>query len=288
MKNVSSALQAFFLANTQFLMADLYTVTLTNGAVLAYTSADVAITWNGKTFTCMGPKITRDRIKTMLGVQTDTLDITFFPETTDLILGNPFLSEVIGGLFDGAWVTLDRLFLSNWSTGVGSVNMFAGQVGNCVIGRTSAKLTIQSPLDKLNIQMPINTYQPGCQHNLFDSGCTLSAARFALGGVVGASPQPVVINSNIVSPGIVPSQWLVLGYVTFTSGVLNGLSRGVAQTNDAGAIMFSYPFPVAPTVGDTFAAYPGCDHQQSTCTNKFNNVINFRGMPYVPVPETAL
>jgi uncharacterized phage protein (TIGR02218 family) len=288
MKNVSSALQALFQANTQFLMADLYTITLTNGTVLAYTSADITINWNSTSFTCLGPKLTRDRIKTMLGVQTDTLDITFFPEPTDLILGNLFLSEVIAGLFDGAWVTLDRLFLSDWRTGVGSVNMFSGLVGNCVAGRTSAKLTVQSPLDRLNIQMPRNTYQPGCQHNLFDAGCKVVQASYALGGLVGAAPQAALINSNLSSPGVIPSQWLVLGYVTFLSGALNGLSRGVSQTNDAGVIRFSYPFPVAPAVGDHFVAYPGCDHQQSTCTTKFANIINFRGMPYVPVPETAL
>lgn len=288
MKNVSTALQTLFNSSTQFLMADLYTITLTNGAILTYTSADIAINWNGRTFTCLGPKISRDQIKTMLGVQTDTLDITFFPEMTDLVLGNPFLSEVINGVFDGAWLSLDRLFLTNWQTGVGSVNMFQGLVGNCVIGRTSAKLTIQSPLDRLNIQMPRNTYQPGCQHNLFDVGCTLLAQNFKLGGVVGASPTPSLINSNLQSPGVVPSQWVTLGYATFTSGVLNGLSRSIAGSNDSGVIRFSYPFPVAPAPGDTFAAYPGCDHQQSTCQSKFNNVIHFRGFPYVPVPETAL
>lgn len=288
MKNVSSALQTLFSSNTQFLMADLYTITLTNGTVLTYTSADIGIVWNGHSYTCLGPKLTRDRIKTMLGVQTDTLDITFFPETTDLVQGNPFLSEVINGAFDGAWLSLDRLFLTNWVTGVGSVNMFQGLVGNCVIGRTSAKLTIQSPLDRLNIQMPRNTYQPGCQHNLFDVGCTLQAQNFILAGTVGASPQPSVINSNFFSPSVIPSQWLVLGYVTFTSGVLTGLSRGIAATSDVGVIRFSYPFASAPAMGDTFAAYPGCDHQQSTCSGKFSNIVHFRGFPYVPIPQTAL
>jgi uncharacterized phage protein (TIGR02218 family) len=289
MKSISPALQTLFSSNTQFLMADLYTITLIGGTVLRYTSADIAITWNGNTYSCLGPKISRDRVKTIVGVQVDSLDITFFPESTDLVNGSAFLTEVINGVFDGAWVSLDRLFLTTWASAVGSVNMFQGLVSNAVIGRSSAKITVKSPLELLNTYMPRNVYQPGCQHNLFDTGCTLNKASFLLGGVVTApAPTPVAINSNLVSPGVIPSQWVTLGFVTFTSGVLNGLSRGISASNDAGGIQFSYPFPVAPAVGDTFNAYPGCDHQQSTCQNKFNNIVHFRGFPYVPIPETAI
>jgi hypothetical protein len=43
-----------------------------------------------------------------------------------------------------------------------------------------------------------------------------------------------------------------------------------------------------PNTGDTFTAYPGCDKTQNTCTSKFNNLVNFGGFPYVPVPEAAI
>ena len=39
-------------------------------------------------------------------------------------------------------------------------------------------------------------------------------------------------------------------------------------------------YVIAP--GDTFAVYPGCDKRLETCIGRFNNVINFRGEPYVP------
>ena len=45
--------------------------------------------------------------------------------------------------------------------------------------------------------------------------------------------------------------------------------------------------PAAPSAGDTFTCYPGCDRALLTCTNKFGNQVNFRGYPYIPSPESA-
>jgi len=35
-------------------------------------------------------------------------------------------------------------------------------------------------------------------------------------------------------------------------------------------------------VGDTFTIAPGCDKNVTTCKNKFSNVVNFHGEPYLP------
>ena len=45
-------------------------------------------------------------------------------------------------------------------------------------------------------------------------------------------------------------------------------------------LFLSMPFPIQK--GDTFTAYPGCDRYFSTCKESFNNVVNFRGFPYIP------
>jgi uncharacterized phage protein (TIGR02218 family) len=284
MKNISGALQTMFNTVTQFVMIDLYTIKLVSGQVLYYTSADISVTWNGHVYTALGPKITRDQIKLILGVQVDQLDVTFFPDTTDTINGQLFLWQVQAGLFDGAWFSLDRLFATSYSTTpTGSVSMFQGLVADCVVGRTSAKLTIKSPLDLLNSYLPRTTYQAGCTHNLFDAGCTLSSSAFAVSGsVIAPAPVAASINCSLNQP----AGWFTLGYLTYTSGVNNGLSRGISYYVP-GNIYFSYPFPAAPAVGDTFTAYPGCDKQQNTCTSKFNNLAHYRGFPYIPVPETA-
>ncbi|WAC08905.1 MAG: phage BR0599 family protein [Thermodesulfobacteriota bacterium] len=45
--------------------------------------------------------------------------------------------------------------------------------------------------------------------------------------------------------------------------------------------------PKTIQIGDTYEAYPGCDKKVSTCEDKYDNVINFRGEPFVP-PESVI
>ena len=43
---------------------------------------------------------------------------------------------------------------------------------------------------------------------------------------------------------------------------------------------------VAP--GDAVTLVAGCDKQFATCKSKFDNVVNFRGFPYMPGNDAAL
>jgi uncharacterized phage protein (TIGR02218 family) len=301
-KNISTALQNYLNAfpnytSTQFLMCEFYTITLRNGTVISFSSADVALIYNIPAQTVSGGvfynpiggmRISRGQMKTVVGTQVDQMDVTLYPSSSDTILGGGVPFEALSGTLDGAWVSIDRAFLTGWSSPgiVGTVNIFAGRVAPVTIGRTVVTLTIKSPLELLDLNFPRNVYQPGCLHNLFDSGCSLNAASFVFNGSVQASSAP---NQLIFATGsFQPDTYYTLGYVTFTSGVLNGQSRSILYSQQAtGLIQVSYPFPEAPSVGDTFSMYPGCDHAQWTCQGKFNNLTNFRGMPFVPPPETA-
>jgi len=77
------------------------------------------------------------------------------------------------------------------------------------------------------------------------------------------------------------------GQIAFVTGPNAGLVKAV-KTFFSQQFTFNSPLPFPPNAGDTFIAYSGCDKTQSTCTNKFSNLLNFEGMPYVPVPETAI
>jgi hypothetical protein len=46
------------------------------------------------------------------------------------------------------------------------------------------------------------------------------------------------------------------------------------------------PFVIA--IGDTFAIAMGCDRRLATCKARFNNVVNFRGEPYLPGTDEVL
>jgi hypothetical protein len=85
-----------------------------------------------------------------------------------------------------------------------------------------------------------------------------------------------------------------LGKISFTSGVLNGQSRmiraSIYNSGSSASITVSTPFPAAPSTGDSFRIYQGCDKSWAGTNGcpKFSNTARFRGFPFVPQPVTAL
>ena len=127
----------------------------------------------------------------------------------------------------------------------------------------------------------------GLQSNRADAGCGLSKGSFANSYTVtsATTPNKFAFSGN----GTQIDAYFSLGEITFTSGQNNGISRGVRSFVNANQLFTLYQaLPFAPAVGDTFTAYPGCDKTQSTCLNKFNDLVNFGAQPYVPIPETAV
>src|SRR5207302_4508058 len=100
MKAASAALIALLSSGDQFIMADLYTITLVGGSVLRYSAAPTALVANGHTF-ALGPKFERSKTKTIIGTQVDELEVKIYPEQTDLIGGQPFLRAAWQGELGG-------------------------------------------------------------------------------------------------------------------------------------------------------------------------------------------
>jgi uncharacterized phage protein (TIGR02218 family) len=144
---------------------------------------------------------------------------------------------------------------------------------------------VASAMELLDVNMPAELYQGSCLHTVFDTQCALSRAAYAAAGVIGSGTRTQnAFPSNLsVAAGYYNS-----GTMIFTSGPNNGLRRTIKSQDASGNLTLVLPLPAAPGVGDTFTAYPGCDLSKGTCSAKFNNLIHFRGMPFIPVPETAI
>lgn len=85
-----------------------------------------------------------------------------------------------------------------------------------------------------------------------------------------------------------PAGWFDNGFITFTSGVLDGYSFEIKSWDGTNLVLY-LPMPQAPSPGDTFTIEPGCDHTLGAegC-QKYNNVANFRGEPFIPGPDLYL
>jgi uncharacterized phage protein (TIGR02218 family) len=292
MKPASTAL-INLLASRQFFSADLYLFSLVGGGQLTYCGGDKDIIWNNITWSAagsVGPYFDRKDNKAKchwkVGVEVDTLVFEVLPGSST-VLGDPFLSAVRQGIFDGAEMTLYRAFMPSYgNVAAGTVIMFVGRIAEIDAGRSVATFSVNSHLELLNQNMPRNLYQSGCLNTLYDIGCTLNKSSFAVSGSVTPGSTQSVINAALSQASGV----FDMGVITFTSGANNGISRTVKtyfQANPS-TVSIIVPLPSVPATGDNFTIYPGCDKQQSTCQGKFNNLANFRGFPYVPENSTAV
>jgi hypothetical protein len=125
-------------------------------------------------------------------------------------------------------------------------------------------------------------FEAGPSATTYEATTSASAGLFESNVVQGGSTVNKLISLSAKADGYYDN-----GQIIFTSGINNGLVKAVKSYFDQ-QFLFNSPLPFAPSAGDTFIAYPGCDKTQATCTNKFGNLVNFEGFPYVPAPETAI
>lgn len=280
----AGALVAFLNSATQRVTADLLTITLTSGQVLRYSGGDQALTVNGNTFG-LGPLIVRSRTSQKVGIDVDSLDLTLSCDSSVQVNGSPLLAFARLGGFDAARVVLERAYAASWATGVvGTVALFSGRVGPGVPTRYDVRFTVKSELELLDVMVPRNVYQAGCLNDLFEpSTCRiLRAAWTYAGSATGPTDATQTVFANTLVNG---GGWFDLGVVRFSSGANLGVSRTVRSYQPGSlTVIAPWPFPVAN--GDTFTASAGCNKTLLQCDTKFNNRVNFRGQPFIPVPET--
>lgn len=117
-------------------------------------------------------------------------------------------------------------------------------------------------------------FEYSCRHVLYGPGCRANREAFkhigtvqSISGAVnisvsGASLQP----NGYYTGGILVAPDDTSRFITGHTGDVVTISR--ALTTLAGAM--------------SVTIYPGCDHIKETCHNKFNNLDNFGGFPFIP------
>jgi len=188
--------------------------------------------------------------------------------------------DLAAGRYDAASV---ELWLTDWSEPDLRVLLAKGTLGE--VRREGTAFTAE--LRGLSQQLAAETgrlYTPACSADLGDARCKidLNDPAFHGEGVVVA----VTATSSFTASGLdaFGDGWFTQGKLTFTGGANAGLSVEVKTHRKSGPVAFdlwqAMPEPIA--VGDAFTVTAGCDKRFSTCHDKFDNVVNFRGFPHIP------
>lgn len=289
MRSANAAVTTLLDSREPFVYADCYTFTLRDGTKLRYTNAQYAIDFipygevNPARFEAKKVLIDGMKFKSSIGIDVDEQDCKMYVAPGQTINGVDFLTAVRRGVLDKAILYRERLYMSDWGQPVkGGVVMFIGRVSTLdPAGDTTVMMKVKSETVTLDENMPRNYFQMECKHTLFDGGCTLNKAAFAVAGLAGAGSTSIQINWASAT-----ADTYDLGTVTMESGANVGQKRTIRRS-DGSSLLLVTPFEYPVAENDAFKAYPGCDLQYDTCLNKFSNQDNFRGFPYVPTPERA-
>lgn len=289
MRAASDMLRSLLASSETFDIADLYDVELRSGETVRWTSYDMNLTVGEATYLASvwpcGPILKRGQTRIVAGLEVDTLDVTIGSAGAVNLGGVPITRAALDGALDGARLRLSRVFMPTpGDTSPGSLLLFEGRVAGVDPSSTEVKLAIKSELERLNVKVPLNLFARQCSHAVYDRGCALARSEFTDTGTVAAGAGAGSFGTDLTQA----DDWYTLGVIAFTSGQNVGARRAIrAYAQTGGAVSLSVPLVYVPAEGDAFAVYPGCDKRKATCEEKFDNLVHFRGFPYVPRPERA-
>lgn len=282
MRSSTAAFQTL-LNSQQYNRCHLFTLTTFAGNVYTWTDADVDVVANGVTYSSSGPSISGVKYRQVRGLQVDSMDLTVLTKATDLVNGVSWDQTALSGAFDGSTIKIDFALLASWGASAESINLFLGTIQDVYRKELGFGITVVSDADDLNQLVPKLVFQPGCTKTLYAPDCGVARAGFTVAGSVLAATDRVSFTTNLTQA----DGFFSLGAITFSSGANSGVKRSVkAHIAAGGKVTLSYPLAANLAVGDAFVITAGCDRTRgSNGCAKFNNVINFKGFPYLPMPD---
>jgi uncharacterized phage protein (TIGR02218 family) len=140
-------------------------------------------------------------------------------------------------------------------------------------------------------------YSRTCRWNLGDTDCTISLTSWTRTATVASIIDEATFTTGAPSGGAVNDGFFNDGAVSWTNSNNIGLLSIVKRyTVLAHRWELTVPPPTPILVGNTFSAVTGCNKLSGVdidgktvplghCKNKFNNLVNFGGYPFMPTND---
>ncbi len=254
-------------------LAQIVKLTLRNGEVMGFTSFDKDILMGDgityKAFSGMTPSA----VSSTSQFNVDNLDIEGFLEDDRITE-----ADLKYGKYDYADVIIAELNWADTPYNWNKVNIKrVGKLGEVKIqdGKFVAEIRgLQQELTNKTGQL----YQTTCRARFGDNRCGVNTDDFSELSSVNGLENNLRIYADLTAP----NGYYNGGSILFTSGLNTNLVYEVKSTW-GNIIDLQIPANYLIAVGDTFKIVRGCNKTIKTCTEIFNNSVNFRGEPYIPV-----
>ncbi|HXG46252.1 MAG TPA: phage BR0599 family protein [Methylomirabilota bacterium] len=153
--------------------------------------------------------------------------------------------------------------------------------------------TCASIVSELDRKVPGHLFQPRCNYTLFHPNCGLSKAAYQVNATINsytAGAVSVVVDVGGFTPPTDPIDYFSKGELQRGDETQFESRTILRATKGSGSLWtLDLPLPLAyATVGESVKIWPGCDGLLATCDDKFDNVANFGGFPYMPIKNLTL
>ena len=251
------------------MLATCWKITRRDGVVLGFTDHDADITHEAVTYVA-ATGFTPTAIASQSSLAVDNLDVEGMISAEAITE-----QDVLAGHYDYAEIEVFLVNYADLSQGV--IALRTGWLGEIEL-RNQQFITEVRGLTQALSQTIGDLYSPVCRATFGDSACGVNVASYTVtGGVTSVMSRSELEDSLRVED----DGTFTHGLLTFTSGANNGIAREVKRFREGG-IVTNLPFPHIIEVGDNYSLSQGCDKSFTTCAERYNNALNFRGEPHVP------
>lgn len=184
--------------------------------------------------------------------------------------------DLANGLWDRAHI---RIALIDWADSSRPVLLlFSGHLAE--ITATDGQFSAEIQSLKTGLARPfLPQTSPSCRAQFCGPGCNLSAARFSVQALLVSADGANLTFAHLSRP----ASAFVYGRLRWTDGANAGLSQDiVGLSDDQAALKLAAAMPYLAQPGDRAELIEGCDHEFTTCRDRFANARNFRGEPHLP------
>lgn len=247
------------------LPVELYHIWTESGIHWRYTSGDSTITFEGETF--LPATIKRGKIE--FNEEIESTKVTFEIN----YIAQPQIQYLATNPVDITWVQVLKLFRD--SSPYSASTLFIGTIKNVSFQGLSASTECTGFEHFLKRIIPRFRYQPSCSYFLYDDFCTINKTNFQLDTDVTTIDDTglVITNSDFA---LQDDDFYSLGYLEF-----NNTKRMIIY-HIGDTIKIRYPITELVAT-DSITVFAGCNKTPEICRDKFDNILNFGGMPYVPI-----
>ncbi|MFN3281160.1 MAG: DUF2163 domain-containing protein [Tabrizicola sp.] len=280
MKTLNPALQAHLDEGTTTL-AWCWRITRADGVTFGFTDHDRTLSFDGTEFE-LESGLTASEVRSGSDLSVDAQD-------AQGVLSSDRITEtdILDGRWDAAVVEVWRV---NWLAPAQRVLLRRGAIGQIRRGRLAFVAEVRSLAHVLG-QTVGRTFQASCDAALGDTRCGVNLESPVLkgnGAVIDVLRDRAFTASGL---GTFAASWFTFGVVEWSTGANAGRRVEVLSHDlvDGIAILTLLEAPVRPiATTDAFVVRAGCDKRIATCSAKFANIANFRGVPHIPGQDAVL